>query len=118
MAKNDGQSARARALLTKEKSKEKVNWREDKIDIKIHKTEEMPDRVFVGINGVSFSIESGVWVLVPKALFEILENAKTETKAYTPDPLIPNQYAINEVTIPRFAVSTRPVKPAGLSLES
>lgn len=105
------QSERARAMIAERKAerKKKENWRDDKINIKIHKMEGVPDPVFVGVNGVGFGIKPGETVSVPKAVLEVLENSNIETKEYTPDPLIPNQYTVVDVTIPRFAVSTREV---------
>ena len=88
----------------------KTNWRDDKIRLKISKGHDVPDPVFVGINGHTFAIKPGVWVTVPKAVVEVLDNSTICTTKYTVNPDNPSQYIKEPEEIDRFAVSTREVK--------
>lgn len=82
--------------------KDDLTWQDDRVDVFIYKNEGVPDPVYVAVNGHSFAIKPGVHVQIPRAVFQVLVDAKIETKEYEEIPNQPGQYTIKDVTYDRF----------------
>lgn len=66
-----------KAVLTDEQKEIEAHARE-LIEIKIPKTKEKRDDVFVGLNGVGYRIKRGVTVKVPRAVKMILDESEEQ----------------------------------------
>lgn len=87
-----------------------IDWKDDKVEIKIAKTKGTPDPVFVGINGNTFAIKPGHWVSVPRAVLQVLYDSVINTFRPAPDPNDPDKTINEPEDIDRFAISTRELR--------